>query len=150
MCWKYCRKEEQFHLFSTIFCHMLLDFHIKTGTGYSLRDERLFEISEDDDIESGLYMNCIWKYYREATIKEALSKSLISAILINSSMPSGLFYLNALGRSISKWRDVWLVLQWQSFIDIPIVNANRRLIGIYTVCKVPVYETLGINGLTFS
>ena len=26
--------------------YMLLDFHVKTGTSYSLRDKRLFEISQ--------------------------------------------------------------------------------------------------------
>ena len=33
-------------LFSTIFCYLFLDFHVKTGTRISLRDKRLFEISE--------------------------------------------------------------------------------------------------------
>ena len=32
--------------FSTILCYLLLDFHVKTGTSFSLRDKRLFEISE--------------------------------------------------------------------------------------------------------
>ena len=38
--------KEQFFLFSTIFCYLLLDFHVKTGTRFALRDKRLFEISE--------------------------------------------------------------------------------------------------------
>ena len=38
--------QEQFLLFSTIFCYLLLDFHIKTRTRFLLRDKRLFEISE--------------------------------------------------------------------------------------------------------
>ena len=33
-------------LFSTIFCYLLLDFHVKTGTRFLLRDKRIFEISE--------------------------------------------------------------------------------------------------------
>ena len=32
--------------FSTIFYYPLLDFHVNTGTAFSLRDKRLFEISE--------------------------------------------------------------------------------------------------------
>ena len=36
----------QFLLFSTIFRYLLLDFHVKTGTRFSLRDEQLIEISE--------------------------------------------------------------------------------------------------------
>ena len=38
--------QEQFLLFSTIFCYLLLDFPIKTGTRFSVRDKRLFEISK--------------------------------------------------------------------------------------------------------
>ena len=38
--------KEQFLLFSTIFCYLILDFHAKTGTRISLRDKQLLEISE--------------------------------------------------------------------------------------------------------
>ena len=38
--------QEQFLLFSTIFCHLILDFCVKTRTRFSLRDKRLFEITE--------------------------------------------------------------------------------------------------------
>ena len=46
--WKYCGKEEklQFLLFCTIFCYLLLNFHVKTETRFSLRNKLLFEISE--------------------------------------------------------------------------------------------------------
>ena len=45
--WKYCRKEEeQFLLFSTMFCYLFLNLRVRTGTRFSLRDKRLFEISE--------------------------------------------------------------------------------------------------------
>ena len=37
---------KQFLLFFTIFCYLLLDFHVFAGTRFSLRDKRLFEISE--------------------------------------------------------------------------------------------------------
>ena len=40
---RYC---SLFLLFSTIICYLYLDFHVKTGTRISLRDKRLFEISE--------------------------------------------------------------------------------------------------------
>ena len=50
--------KEQFLLFSTIFCYLLLDFHVETGTRFTLRDKRLFEISE---IEKAI-VDCIyWK-----------------------------------------------------------------------------------------
>ena len=36
---------EQFLLLSTIFCYLMLNFCVKTGIGFSLRDGRLFEIA---------------------------------------------------------------------------------------------------------
>ena len=38
--------EEQFLPLSTIFCYLMLDFCVKTGIRFSLRDKRLFEITE--------------------------------------------------------------------------------------------------------
>ena len=38
--------EEQFLPLSTIFYDLMLDFYVKTGTRFSLRDKRLFEITE--------------------------------------------------------------------------------------------------------
>ena len=64
-------------------------------------------------------------------------------------MLSGLFYLNSLDRSVSKWKDVRFVLLVPSFIEIPVLNSN----SVYTdqtpryVCKGPINEMLGIIGL---
>ena len=38
--------QEQFLLSSTIFCNLIFDFCVKTRTRFSLRDKRLFEITE--------------------------------------------------------------------------------------------------------
>ena len=38
--------EEQFHPLSTIFYYLMLNFYVKTGIRFSLRDKRLFEIAE--------------------------------------------------------------------------------------------------------
>ena len=38
--------EEQFLLLPTIFCYLMLDFYVKSGIRFSLRDKRLFEITE--------------------------------------------------------------------------------------------------------
>ena len=49
--WNYCGKEEKlllrsnFFFFYTIFCYLLLDFHVKKGTRFPFRDKRLFDIS---------------------------------------------------------------------------------------------------------
>ena len=39
-------RNQQFLLFSTIFCNLIFDFCVKTRTRFSLRDKRLFEITE--------------------------------------------------------------------------------------------------------
>ena len=50
--------KEQFLLFSIIYCCLLVDICVKTGTIFSLRDKRLFEIS---DVEiTGV--DCIMEY----------------------------------------------------------------------------------------
>ena len=38
--------EEQLLLLSTIFCYLMLDFYVKTGISFSLRNKRLFETTE--------------------------------------------------------------------------------------------------------
>ena len=38
--------QEQFVLFSAIFSYLMLDFYVKTMIRFSLRDKRLFEITE--------------------------------------------------------------------------------------------------------
>ena len=38
--------EEQFLPFFTIFYYLMLDFYVKTGIRFFLRDKRLFEITE--------------------------------------------------------------------------------------------------------
>ena len=38
--------EEQFLPLSTIFYYLMLDFNVKTGIRFSLRDKRLFEITK--------------------------------------------------------------------------------------------------------
>ena len=38
--------EEQFLPLSTIFYYLVLDFYVNTGIRFSLRDKRLFEITE--------------------------------------------------------------------------------------------------------
>ena len=43
--WKKRRNCSLGPLFSTIFCYLLLDFHVETGMGFSLRDKQLFEIN---------------------------------------------------------------------------------------------------------
>ena len=69
-------------------------------------------------------------------------------------MPSGLFYLNTLDRSISYRRGVWIVLLLPCFIEFSVFDANSvdrdqtpRSAASDTVCQCPFYGTLGLNGL---
>ena len=48
--------EEQFLPLSTIFYYLMLDFFVKTGIRFSLRDKRLFEITEVEITR----VNCIY------------------------------------------------------------------------------------------
>ena len=38
--------KEQFLLLPTIFCYLILNFYVKTRVRFSLRDKRLFKITE--------------------------------------------------------------------------------------------------------
>ena len=57
--WRYIEKivekRKNCSFFSTIICYLLLDFHVKTGTRFSLQDKRLFEMSEVEVNEIWLY-----------------------------------------------------------------------------------------------
>ena len=50
--------EEQFLLLFTIFCYLVLDFYVERRTRFSLRDKRLFEITEVDITR----VNCIMEH----------------------------------------------------------------------------------------
>ena len=58
-------------LFSTIFSYLLLVFHFDTGTRFSLRDKRLFEIS---DVEI-TRVDCIW-FEREREREREVMRSV--------------------------------------------------------------------------
>ena len=79
----YCGKEEKSLLFSTIFCYLLLDFHVKTGTRFSVRDKRLFEINEFEITR----VESFWTPY------------LLSILLTGlAGWCEGVVYLTSLGR----------------------------------------------------
>ena len=64
--------KEQFLLLSTIFCYLMLDFYVKTRIRFSLRDKRLFEITEVEitrvdckDEITRQYMKCLSLWPRD-------------------------------------------------------------------------------------
>ena len=50
--------EEQFLPLSTIFCYLKLHFYVKTGIRFSLRDKRLFEITEVEITRVDCILQC--------------------------------------------------------------------------------------------
>ena len=63
--------EEQFLPLSTIFYNLMLDFYVKTGIRFSLRDERLFELTEVEITR----VDCIFSL-KEIIINSKISKYL--------------------------------------------------------------------------
>ena len=57
--------EEQFHPLSTIFYSLMLNFYVKTGIRFSLRDKRLFEITEVEitRVDCTMYCHCLKHCY---------------------------------------------------------------------------------------
>ena len=60
--------EEQFLPLSTEFCYLMLDFYVKTGIRFSLRDKRLFEITEVEIMR----VDCIMVFYLPCMLKRFL------------------------------------------------------------------------------
>ena len=65
--------EEQFLPLSTIFYYLMLDFYVKTGIRFSLRDKRLFEITEVEITR----VDCIVLYSSHYACGEDIAVTLI-------------------------------------------------------------------------
>ena len=73
--------EEQFLPLSTIFYYLMLDFYVKTGIRFSLRDKRLFEITEVEITRVDCsYVDKVMGFLRKRTITVALPLSELSFI----------------------------------------------------------------------
>ena len=55
----------------------MLDFYVKTGIRFSLRDKRLFEITEVEIMR----VNCIWSINQQLTSSETLRTALADRVL---------------------------------------------------------------------
>ena len=73
--------EEQFLLSSTMFCYLMLDFYVKTRIRFSLRDKRLFEITEVKITRVDCISVSIFNIHKSLTKTKALQNS--SAVIIN-------------------------------------------------------------------
>ena len=55
--------EEQFLLLFTMFCYLMLDFCVRTRVRFSLRDKRLFEITEVEIMR--VDCNCLQRFEKQ-------------------------------------------------------------------------------------
>ena len=65
--------QEQFLLLATIFCYLMLDFHVKTRIRFSLRDKRLFEIIEVEIMR----VNCMLCYSLRYLARMACGRAIV-------------------------------------------------------------------------
>ena len=72
--------EEQFLPLSTIFYYLMLDFYVKTGTRFSLRDKRLFEITEVEITR----VDCNCRINETVGIDQALPRTKKANAMANS------------------------------------------------------------------
>ena len=70
--------EEQFLLLSIIFSYLMLDFYVKTRIRFSLRDKRLFEITEVEITR----VDCIF-FLQILDIQKSLMQFWITTIFIS-------------------------------------------------------------------
>ena len=70
-------EEERFPLLSTIFCYLMLDFYVKTRIRFSLRDKRLFEITEVEKTRVD-YIIIVVLGTLPVSMRCVISKSLVS------------------------------------------------------------------------
>ena len=119
--------EEQFLLLSTIFCYLMLDLYVKRGIRFSLRDKRLFEITEveitrvDCTLFSRLFIRCtvqtisICLHYKFFTGKTKGS-------LLNPLYFGGLFHCYMLDESICHFRLLRILGRFNSILMESSVN----------------------------
>ena len=80
--------KEQFLPLSTIFYYLMLDFYVKTGIRLSLRDKRLFEITEVKIMR----VNCIKLYIDSPQLRSQLHNHT-SLVIMKPRQPSMLHIL---------------------------------------------------------
>ena len=92
-----------FFLFSTIFCNLILDFCSKTRTRFSLRDKRLFEITEVEIMR----VDCMLKpnaFFRLE--KDLLQMLRLACIFSCMAIVSKVFYIVILQRTDATPTDI--------------------------------------------
>ena len=80
--------EEQFLILSTIFWYRMLDFYVKTGIRFSLRDKRLFEITEVEitRVDCIIIANTDKKNSVPAAYMRSLATSLTAVLFYNAGL----------------------------------------------------------------
>ena len=70
--------EEQFLLFPTLFCYLMLDLYVKTRIRFSLRDKRLFEIIKVEMTR----VDCTVKVFSLIFIVSSTCRFIYTSVLI--------------------------------------------------------------------
>ena len=83
--------EEQFLPFSTIFYDLMLDFYVKTGIRFSLRDKRLFEITEVEITRVDCMLRIVNKCGKVFSERQYLNRHMVSHEKLSCSSCSKTF-----------------------------------------------------------
>ena len=117
--------EEQFLLPSTIFCYLVLDSYVKTRIRFSLRDKRLFEITEVEITRSTVVV-CISVCL--STNSNIVCLCVRSSVCPSVRPPVCIFLCDIVSLSVC-------MFSFSSFIR-PIVRTSFRFLSVWMhACK---------------
>ena len=105
----------QFLLFSTIFCYLLLDFHVKTETRVSLRDKRIFEISEVEITR----VDCSFCLSLRNSLSAETFSSFVLWLWFIASRAVICLTLGTLGKIFSRWQiEIFFLFFQKTFLTL--------------------------------
>ena len=113
--------EEQFLLSSTMFCYLVLDSYVKTRIRFSLRDKRLFEITEVEII-TRVDCSCVYVSVRLSTNSNIVCLCVRSSVCPSARPPVCIFLCDIVSLSVC-------IFSFSSFIR-PIVRTSYRFLSV--------------------
>ena len=113
--------EEQFLLSSTMFCYLVLDFYVKTRIRFSLRDKRLFEITEVEII-TRVDCSCVYVSVRLPILILSVYVSVHLCVRPSARPPVCIFLCDIVSLSVC-------IFSFSSFIR-PIVRTSYRFLSV--------------------
>ena len=113
--------EEQFLLSSTIFCYLVLDSYVKIRIRFSLRDKRLFEITEVE-ITRSTVVACMCLSVCLSTNSNIVCLCVRSSVCPSVRPPVYIFLCDIVSLSVC-------MFSFSSFIR-PIVRTSYRFLSV--------------------